>query len=64
MIQFPGNKGQVRLLCRADGTFELEARRWGPEHDGLREGPDGSRLPPEMMVTPLEYGDKQARAYL
>lgn len=52
-VPFPGSKGQVRLLVHADGTYELEARRWGTV-DGLREGRE-----PEMFA-PLEYGDKGA----
>ena len=60
---FPGKKAQVRLLLRPDNTFDLEARRWGREFDGLRDGGgefEGRREPD--MFAPLEYLDKEAAA--
>ena len=32
---FPGHKGQVRLVLHEDGMFEMEARKWGADFDGL-----------------------------
>ena len=57
---FPGTHGQVRMVLRADQTFEFEARRWGTV-DGLREGPTefAPRYEPELLA-PLEYGDAGA----
>ena len=61
-IPFPGRRCQVRMALRPDGTFELEARRWGTA-DGLRDGAAevARRSEPEIFAA-LEYGDEQAAA--
>ena len=62
-VPFPGKKARVRMELKPDFTFELEARRWGKEFDGLRPAtstPEG-REEPEMFA-PLEYLDKEAAA--
>ena len=59
----PGKKGHVRLILRPDQTFELEARQWGKDFDGKRDGPSefSGRRWPEVFA-PLQYGDRDASA--
>ena len=62
-VPFPGPNADVRMELREDGTFELEARRWGKGFDGRREGVGefAPRSETELFA-PLEYGAKEAAA--
>uniref|UniRef100_A0A7S2NB61 Uncharacterized protein n=1 Tax=Haptolina brevifila TaxID=156173 RepID=A0A7S2NB61_9EUKA len=58
VCMWPGKNDLVRLRMRAGGTFELEARHWGPR--ASEEEELNMHLWEPRFFSPLEYGDRDA----